>query len=87
MNIVNSVKSQQAADRVYELERRADGFRIEGDFDGNVQGKWKELAQSGAGVVTYRGKDYTVMPIGFVSLPAGTSVELSYADGVYYAKF
>ncbi len=87
MNILETVKDLQASNRIYELERRADNFRIEGDFEGSVQGKWIKVDQSGAGIVRYKGKDYTAISIGFVSVPRGTSVELSYADGVYYAKF
>lgn len=87
MALFDSVKELQDSNRLYELERRADSFRIDGDFTGSVQGKWIRLDQSGAGIVRYKSKDYTVMTIGFVSLPSGTSVELSYAEGVYYAKF
>ena len=75
------------AERVTELERREDGARAKGDFEGSVTGYWQRLDQSGVGKVLYKGKLYSVKPIGFLSVPKGTEVELSHANGIYYAKF
>jgi hypothetical protein len=73
--------------RVLSLEERASDSVIKGDFQGSVTGYWKKLGERGEGIVSYKDKDYVSKPIGFVSLPAGTEVELSYANGIYYSKF
>ena len=73
--------------RLEETMRRAEGAEVKGDFAGSVVGKWKELAENGAGVVIYKGREYPVRSIGFSSLPKGTAVELTYAKGQYLAKF
>ncbi len=82
------VQALHQAKRLAELEKReANMNSIPGDFDGNVTGKWKKLDDSGAGVVTYNDKEYLTQPLGFTSLPSGTEVELSHADGKYFSKF
>jgi len=75
------------AERLVDLQRRERGSFIEGDFEGSVTGYWVKLDNNGAGVVAYNKKQYVTKPIGFTSLPAGTEVELSHANGVYYSKF
>ena len=61
--------------------------KIVKDFKGSVTGYWVRLDESGAGVVSYNNKEYVTKPIGFVSIPSGLEVELSYANGVYYSKY
>lgn len=73
--------------RIIELERREDGAAPQGDFEGSVTGYWEKLDALGVGRVEYKGKIYKTRPIGFVSLPKGTEVELTHAKGVYYSKF
>lgn len=73
--------------RVIELERRLEGAKPNGDFAGSVTGYWKRLNARGVGLVEHRGKVYKTRPIGFMSLPKGTEVELTFAQGVYYSKF
>ena len=75
------------ANRVLDLENRLNGTLIKGDFEGSVTGYWKRLGSRGEGVVGYNDKEYITKSIGFVSAPAGTEVELSYAKGIYYSKF
>ena len=75
------------AERMVELERREAGVKVTGDFEGSVTGYWVRLDESGAGVVEYNGKYYKVKSLGFTSASKGTEVELSYAQGIYYAKF
>ena len=75
------------ANRLFDLESRKDGVTIKGDFEGSVTGFWVTLGSMGEGIVTYNSKQYTTSPIGFVSIPAGTQVELSYANGIYYSTF
>lgn len=87
MNLVNSLVQASLAERILQLERRAKGNVIEGDFEGNVTGYWVKLDNNGGGVVSYNKKKYITKPIGFTSLPQGTEVELSHANGVYYSKF
>lgn len=80
-------KNQHDAARMTSLEERAQDEVVVGDFEGSVTGYWVKLGSRGEGVVRYRGKEYITKPIGFVSLPRGTEVELSFAHGTYYSKF
>tara|TARA_Y100001973_G_scaffold100250_1_gene160959 strand:- start:188 stop:445 length:258 start_codon:yes stop_codon:yes gene_type:complete len=81
------LKNISLANRLVDLEFRASDTTIKGDFVGSVTGSWVRLGSRGEGIVSYNNKQYPTKPIGFVSLPAGTEVELSYANGVYYSKF
>ena len=87
MNLINMLTEISDAERVVDVERREKGYIIEGDFEGSVTGYWVRLDESGAGIVTYNNKEYTTETVGFVSVPAGTVVELSFADGVYFSKY
>ena len=87
MAILNQLISANSAERLIELDRRASGTAIQGDFDGSVTGHWVKLGQNGEGVVSYNNKEYKTKPIGFISIPKGTEVELSHANGMYYSKF
>lgn len=87
MALLQSLLQRSNAERVLDLERRQKGNIIEGDFDGSVTGYWIRLAADGSGVVGYNRKEYVTKPIGFTSLPQGTEVELSHANGIYYSKF
>ena len=73
--------------RLLDLERRSEGVVLRGDFEGSVTAYWVTLGSKGEGIVSYRNKEYVTNPIGFVSIPAGTEVELSYANGMYYSAF
>jgi len=86
--MINKLADLSTANRLLRLEDRASGSAlINGDFTGSVTGLWVRLGENGEGVVAYRGKEYKTKSIGFVSVPKGTAVELSYADGIYYSKF
>ena len=85
--IVESLQARSTANRIAELQERATDIVIQGDFSGSVTGVWVKLGNSGEGVVKYKSKSYNTKPIGFTSIPKGTEVELSYANGVYYSKF
>ena len=87
MALLDVVYQSSVANRLVDLERRSQGVTIRGDFEGSVTGFWVKLGPDGEGVVSYNSKQYKTQPIGFVSLPAGTEVELSYANGIYYSKF
>ena len=87
MDLVNELKEASTADRIADLERRQDGFEIKGDFEGSVTGSWVRLDSSGAGVVNYKSKQYYTKMIGLTSLPKGTLVELSFANGTYISKY
>ena len=87
MSLLEDALKASTASRIDELERRESGARAKGDFEGSVTGYWEKLDQSGVGLVLYKGKIYRVKPIGFLSLAKGTEVELSHANGIYYAKF
>ena len=87
MSALNSAKDDHMSRRMIEVERRSEGKEIRGDFEGSVKGSWVRLDSGGAGIVSYKGREYRVRSIGFTSLPKGSIVELSYAKGVYFAKF
>ena len=87
MTLLNSLIQASNAQRIAELEMRAEGYSIRGDFEGSVVGYWVKLEQNGGGTVSYNNKLYLTKPIGFTSLPAGAEVELSHANGVYFSKF
>ena len=87
MALINELKDISNAERVADVERRDKGYLVEGDFEGSVTGHWVRLDESGAGVVTFNNKQYATETIGFVSLPKGTAVELSFADGTYFSKY
>lgn len=87
MALIDSLLEINRANQVLDAERAEKKQFITGDFDGSVQGKWVKLANSGAGIVSYNGKEYTTVRIGFTALKPGTSVELTHANGVYYSKW
>lgn len=87
MALIDDLKEVNLAERIADLERREKGHVVEGDFEGNVTGHWVTLDESGAGIVNYNNKNYVTETIGFVSMPKGTAVELSFADGTYYSKY
>ena len=73
--------------RIEDLERRERSRVVTGDFEGSVAGTWVRLAENGAGIVSYNDKEYITKRIGFTSIPAGTPVELSFGNGIYYSKW
>ncbi len=85
--MLNRIIDLNSANRILDLERRSKNVTIEGDFEGSVTGFWVRLGGMGEGIVSYNNKQYVTKPIGFVSIPAGTEVELSFANGIYYSKF
>lgn len=85
--LLRSLKERSDADRMIDLEERETGAGLKGDFEGSVTGQWERIDNTGAGIVKYKGKSYVTQPIGFVSVPAGTKVELTFADGIYYSKY
>lgn len=87
MSILTSLTQISSANRIVDLEFRNSDTTIVGDFVGSVTGTWVRLGESGEGIVSYNNKNYVTVPIGFISIPKGTELELSYANGVYYSKF
>ena len=87
MALIDELKEISMAERIADVERRDKGYLIEGDFEGSVTGYWVKLDESGAGIVTFNNKEYVTETIGFVSVPKGTAVELSFADGTYFSKY
>jgi hypothetical protein len=87
MDLLQKTMKTAETARLIELERRLEGAAPRGDFEGSVTGYWNKLDDLGVGIVDYKGKQYKTRSIGFMSLPKGTEVELTYAQGVYYAKF
>ena len=85
--MITSLIELSNANRFYDLEGRKEGVTIKGDFEGSVTGFWVRLGPMGEGIVSYNNKNYITSPLGFVSIPEGTQVELSYANGIYYSTF
>ena len=75
------------SNRIFDLEKRSKGNVLKGDFEGSVTAYWVKLGSKGEGIVSYNNKQYVTNSIGFVSIPKGTEVELSYANGMYYTSF
>lgn len=89
MNLLNRTLEIQRANRLLDLEKRMkkDGD-ISGDFAGSVHARWVRLdAETGAGVVNYKDREYQTIVIGATSLPKGALVELTYANGYYYSDW
>ena len=72
------------ATRTVRLEARRDEMRY-ADFDGVVQGTWLGIGKRGAGKVSYKKKEYTVVNMGSTSIPKGRKVSMEYRNGVYVA--
>ena len=87
MSLLTSLMERHQANRVYDVERRVKNIAIEGDFEGSVTGTWVRFDESGGGVVSYRNKEYLTKVIGTHSIPPGTEVELTFANGLYYSDF
>jgi hypothetical protein len=87
MDLLQKTIRESDTARLIELERRVEGSAPAGDFDSSVTGYWEKLDDLGVGIVLHKGKKYKTRSIGFMSLPKGTEVELTYANGVYYSKF
>lgn len=85
--MLDRLKELSNSNRFFDLEDRANGVVLKGDFEGSVTAYWVKLGPKGEGIVSYNNKQYITNPIGFVSIPAGTEVELSYANGMYYSSF
>jgi len=85
--MISDLVALSDANRLNELERLQRDTAIMGDFVGNVTGVWVKLGDNGEGIVSFSNKTYLTKPIGFLSIPAGTEVELSFANGIYYSKF
>ena len=75
------------AERLVEIERLQGRFAVSGDFAGCVNGEWRGLEDSGAGIVGYGDKEYKTENIGFVSNACGERVQLCYAQGKYFASY
>lgn len=87
MALIDSLLQTNQANRIVDLERLESKQLVFGDFEGSVTGRWVELDNSGAGVVSYKNKKYKTKPIGFTSLRANTPVQLTHADGIYYSQW
>lgn len=87
MELMQELLELSIAERLVDVERREKGYIVEGDFEGSVTGTWVRLDETGGGVVKFNNKEYLTQTIGFVSVPKGTAVELSYADGTYFSKY
>ena len=87
MSILNQLIETSNTMRMLKLEFLEENIVVKGDFEGSVTGYWKKLAENGTGIVVFNKKEYATKPVGFTSLPAGTEVELSHANGTYYSKF
>ena len=87
MPLQDDLRALSTANRFVDLEFRASETSVAGDFVGSVTASWVLLGEYGEGIVTYNNKRYVTKSLGRSSIPAGTEVELSFANGVYYSKF
>lgn len=86
-NLLDTVLAINSEKRAMRLTQYRGKPVLKGDFEGSVTGYWVKMDNSGSGVASYQDKEYVCEPIGFVSIPKGTPVELTFANGIYYAKF
>ena len=88
MSLLTDLMDQSRVNRIVHLERNEEnGGQIMGDFEGSVTGYWVRFDETGAGIISYRKKEYVTKPLGITSLRKGSEVELTHANGVYYSKF
>lgn len=87
MTLLSELMELSYENRVWDQERLDQESNFTGDFQGSVTGTWVRLSENGGGIVSYNNKEYVTVPLGFVSVPAGTPVELNHAEGLYYSKF
>lgn len=85
--MLDRLRELSLANRINTVQRLQSDVTISGDFEGSVTGYWVKLGDRGEGIVRYNNKEYITKPIGFISIPGGTEVELSFANGIYYSKF
>lgn len=87
MALLDDLLQISQAERLADLERLTTDQTITGDFEGSVTGRWVRLDETGGGIVEYNSKQYHTKPIGFTSVPVGTAVEMTFANGIYYSKW
>ena len=87
MDLATATLSLLVANRLDRIEAELAGQNAGGDFAGSVTASWVEIDEDGAGFVEYNGKTYKTKRLGFTSIPTGTTVELSYARGIYYSTW
>lgn len=85
--LLNKLEAIHSANRLVDVELRSSDTSISGDFVGSVTASWVLLGPFGEGIVKYNNKQYATKVLGRASIPTGTEVELSFANGVYYSKF
>jgi len=85
--LIDDLADLNTANRIIDLERLAEYRGVRGDFEGSVTGVWIRLDADGTGIVKYKSKEYKTRVIGVSSIPYGTLVELSHANGTYYSSF
>lgn len=83
----NQLNQISMANRVADLDRQQNEPVIRGDFKGSVIGSWVKLDENGSGIVEYNKKQYKTRRTGFTSIPAGTKVVLTFAEGVYFSSW
>lgn len=83
--LIDELMRTSEIERVALLEDR-DQFSI-GDFTGSVVGEWRGYDKDGAGLVKYLRKTYRSVVEGSKSIPKGTKVQLTYANGTYVASW
>ncbi len=86
-NLYETVAGIARAQRLVAQEAELTGTVYAADFEGTVTGTWVRLDDSGAGVVLYKGKEYTTVRLGITTLFKGSTVQLSYVKGTYYSNW
>jgi hypothetical protein len=87
MDLITTLRDLARTSRILALEDRSKAAMKVGDFEGSVLGVWQRVDSSGAGIVEYKGKEYTTKRQGFTSLFKNAKVQLTYVDGVYYSSW
>lgn len=86
MSILNDSIALFEAERQVFLGRPKNVNSV-GDIESAVKAKWLRLSSSGLGEVEYNQKVYKTIPLGTKSIPRGTTVQMTFAKGVYFSDW
>ena len=87
MALTDKIAKIARAQRLIAQQAEVEGTIYSADFEGIVTGTWVGISDTGGGLVSYKGKTYTTVRLGFTSLFRGSRVQLSYVQGTYYSTW
>lgn len=85
MALIDDLFKNALAERMTTLDVRERS--LAGDFEGSVAAQWVKIDENGLGVVEYAGKKYKTVRLGDTTLPPGSPVQLTHANGIYFSDW